>query len=57
MFATGKPQLSDSTINKGKSIKLALISVCNKLLKQAFAIANSRIEYDLVNRNVLPIVI
>jgi transposase len=32
--------------NKGKSKKLALIAVCNKLLKQAFAVAKSGIPYD-----------
>jgi transposase len=32
--------------NKGKSKKLALIAVCNKLLKQTFAIANSGMPYD-----------
>ena len=32
--------------NKGKSKKLALIAVCNKLLKQIFAIANSGMPYD-----------
>jgi hypothetical protein len=31
---------------KGKSKKLALIAVSNKLLKQAFAIAKSGIPYD-----------
>jgi transposase len=31
----------DSTVAKGKRKKLALIAVCNKLLKQAFAIAES----------------
>ncbi len=31
----------DRITAKGKSKKLALIAVCNKLLKQAFAIANS----------------
>jgi transposase len=31
---------------KGKSKKLALIAVCNKLLKQAFAIAKSGLIYD-----------
>ena len=31
---------------KGKSKKLALMAVCNKLLKQAFAIANSGLMYD-----------
>ena len=33
-------------IAKGKSKKLALLAVCNKLLKQAFAIAKSGIIYD-----------
>lgn len=38
--------LYDRLIAKGKTPKLALIAVANKLLKQAFAIANSRIPYD-----------
>jgi len=33
-------------VNKGKSKKLALIAVCNKLIKQAFSIAQSGIPYD-----------
>lgn len=33
-------------IAKGKSKKLALVAVANKLLKQAFAIAKSRLPYD-----------
>ena len=33
-------------VAKGKSKKLALIAVCNKLLKQAFAIAKSGMPYD-----------
>ncbi|PIQ29486.1 MAG: hypothetical protein COW63_12810 [Bacteroidetes bacterium CG18_big_fil_WC_8_21_14_2_50_41_14] len=33
-------------VNKGKSKKLALIAVSNKLLKQSFAIAQSGIPYD-----------
>jgi transposase len=32
--------------NQGKSRKLALIAVCNKLLKQVFAIAKSGVEYN-----------
>jgi len=32
--------------NKGRSKKLALITVSNKLLKQAFAIAKSGYPYD-----------
>jgi len=39
--------------NKGKSKKLALIAVSNKLLKQAFAIAKSGIPYDKDYRSVL----
>jgi hypothetical protein len=33
-------------VAKGKSKKLALIAVANKLLKQAFAIAESGLPYD-----------
>lgn len=33
-------------VNKGKSKKLALIAVCNKLIKQAFAISKSGLAYD-----------
>ena len=36
----------DRIVSKGKSKKLALIAVCNKLLKQAFAIAKSGLPYD-----------
>lgn len=38
--------LYERIIAKGKSKKLALIAVCNKLLKQSFAIAKSGIPYD-----------
>ena len=38
---------------KGKSKKLVLIAVCNKLLKQAFAIAKSGLTYDDSYRSVL----
>ena len=38
--------LYERLINKGKSKKLALIAVCNKLLKQAFAIAKSGIVFN-----------
>lgn len=41
--------------NKGKSKKLALIAVANKLLKQAFAIAKSGIPYDPNYRSCLTI--
>jgi len=37
-----------------KNKKLALIAVCNKLLRQAFAIAKSGIEYDAGYRSILP---
>jgi len=33
-------------VDKGKSKKLALIAVCNKLLKQSYAIAKSGLPYD-----------
>ncbi len=36
----------DRIVNKGKSKKLALIAVANKLLKQSFAIAKSGRPYD-----------
>ena len=38
--------LFDRIVAKGKSKKLALIAVCNKLLKQAFSIVKNRIPYD-----------
>ena len=38
---------------KGKSKKLALIAVCNKLLKQAFAIAKSDLIYEDTYRSTL----
>ncbi len=40
-------------VAKGKSKKLALIAVCNKLLKQAFAIAKSGLIYDETYKSVL----
>ncbi len=36
----------DRIVAKGKSKKLALIAVCNKLLKQAFAVVKSGLAYD-----------
>lgn len=44
----------DRIVNQGKSKKLALIAVCNKLLKQAFAIAKSGVEYNQNYRSVQP---
>lgn len=38
--------LFDRIVAKGKSKKLALIAVCNKLLKQAFGVIKSGIPYD-----------
>lgn len=42
----GCKAIFDRITNQGKSRKLALIAVCNKLLKQAFAIAKSGVEYN-----------
>jgi len=42
-------------VNKGKSKKLALIAVSNKLVKQAFAIATSGLCYDENYRSRLPV--
>ncbi|WNH14175.1 IS110 family transposase [Thalassobellus suaedae] len=39
-------EIYERLVNKGKSKKLALITVANKLLKQAFAIAKSGRPYD-----------
>lgn len=38
--------LFERIVNKGKSKKLALIAVCNKLIKQAYGIAKSGLVYD-----------
>ncbi len=45
--------LYDRIVAKGKSKKLALVAVCNKLLKQAFAIAKSGLIYDETYRSTL----
>ena len=39
-------KLYDRITAKGKSKKLALIAVCNKLVKQCYAIAKSGVRYD-----------
>lgn len=39
-------ELYERLVAKGKSKKLALIAVCNKLLKQAFAIIKKGLNYD-----------
>lgn len=46
-------ELYNRIVAKGKSKKLALVAVCNKLLKQAFAIAKSHLWYDENYRSVL----
>ena len=46
-------ELYERIVAKGKSKKLALIAVCNKLLKQAFAIAKSGLIYDQTYRSTL----
>ena len=46
-------ELYDRIVAKGKSKKLALIAVCNKLLKQVFAIARSGLVYDETHRSAL----
>lgn len=43
----------DRIVAKGKSKKLALIAVCNKLLKQAFVIVKSGLIYDDNYKSIL----
>jgi len=43
----------DRIVAKGKSKKLALMAVCNKLLKQSFAIAKSGLIYDENYKSIL----
>lgn len=38
--------LYDRIVDKGKSKKLALVAVCNKLIKQAYGISKSGLAYD-----------
>jgi len=45
-YNKGCKALFDKIVAKGKSKKLALIAVANKLLKQAFAIAKNGLPYD-----------
>jgi transposase len=54
-YNKGCKALYDRIVAKGKSKKLALIAVCNKLLKQAFAIAKNRIPYDQNYRSTLAV--
>jgi transposase len=46
-------EIYERIVAKGESKKLALIAVCNKLLKQAFAIAKSELLYDDSHRSNL----
>lgn len=48
-------ELYERIVNKGKSKKLALIAVANKLLKQCFAIAKSGLPYDAEFVSVLAV--
>jgi transposase len=52
-FNTACKALYERLIAKGKSKKLALIAVCNKLLKQAFSIVKSGLTYDPNYRSAL----
>ncbi len=45
-YNKGCREIYQRIVSKGKSKKLALIAVSNKLLKQAFAIAKSGLPYD-----------
>jgi len=47
--------LFDRIVAKGKSKKLALIAVCNKLLKQAFSIVKNGVPYNDEHRSTLAI--
>ena len=46
-------QLYDRLVAKGKNKKLAIIAVCNKLLKQVFAVVKSGVMYqDNYSKNI-----
>jgi transposase len=51
----GCKDMFERITNKGKSKKLALIAVSNKLLKQSFAIVKSGIPYDETHVSVLKV--
>lgn len=51
---SGVKKVGKWIIAKGKSIKLALKVMCNKLLKQSFAIAKSGLIYDENYRSKIP---
>lgn len=48
-------EIYERIVNKGKSKKLALIAVSNKLIKQSFAIAKSGRPYDETFVSVMPV--
>ena len=48
-------KMYDRIVAKGKSKKLALIAICNKLLKQSFAIAKSGLMYDETYKGMKPV--
>jgi transposase len=48
-------EMYNRIVAKGKSKKLALIAICNKLLKQAFAIAKSGLMYDETYKGMKPV--
>ena len=50
----GCKEMFERITNKGKSKKLALIAVSNKLLKQSFAIVKSGVPYDETHVSLLP---
>ena len=47
-------EVYERLVNKGKSKKLALIAVANKLIKQCFAMVKSVRPYDETYVSVLP---
>jgi len=53
-YNKGCRELYQRIVAKGKSKKLALIAVCNKLLKQAYGIAKSGLVYDESYRSLHP---
>ncbi len=51
---TACKELYDRFVDKGKNKKLAIIAVCNKLLKQVFAVVKSGIIYqDNYSKNIV----
>ena len=52
-YLKNRNTLFDRIVAKGKSKKLALIAVCNKLLKQAFSIVKNGVPYNKEYRSAL----